>query len=53
MTDWWYWALFALCAILFAAPWLFYRWEAKQDRRDAELWARKYGGDTYSRKVER
>lgn len=34
----WYWLLAALAAVLFVAPWLLSKWEARQDRRDKETW---------------
>ncbi len=52
MTAWWYWALFALAALIFTAPYLAHRWEERRNRQDAELWARTFGGDIYSRKVD-
>ncbi len=34
----WYWALAALVALLFAGPWLLFRWEERRDRQDREAW---------------
>lgn len=38
MTAWWYWALALLAALLFAGPWLLFRWEERSDRKDRETW---------------
>lgn len=36
--PWWYWAAFALAALIFAAPWLLFRWEERADQKDRETW---------------
>lgn len=35
----WYWPVFLLAVIVWIAVPLVARWEARQDRRDRELWA--------------
>ena len=34
----WYWLLFGLAIVFVAAPYLLFRWEDRQARRDKELW---------------
>ncbi len=52
MTAVWYWLVFAVVAVIFAAIAALSWWEHRQERLDAEMWAEMFGGDTYSRRVD-
>lgn len=39
MASVWYWALFALAAVIVVAVPVVAAWEERQDERDRELWA--------------
>jgi hypothetical protein len=42
VTALWYWLVFALAALLIAGSWLAAAYERRQNRRDAELWRRRW-----------
>ncbi|HWQ01342.1 MAG TPA: hypothetical protein VN449_04420 [Gaiellaceae bacterium] len=51
MTSWPYLLIFAVVVALWTAAAISYWLERRAWKREAELWAEMFGGDTYSRKA--